>query len=219
MPLFDLFRGKRPKPKPKEKPKKDLAALVEEFRRIQTIANLAGSSDPNGVPRSLLMDLKEAEQEVIVALEDPLQRKIFGILAKHQFNLLLFLDEDLTGGKDWKEVLGSIFQTASSFLGKACFEGRKQEDYPVTGKELYFQLLQRAKGSERKERLVSIFSVLEKDYFYDVPLDIRARRDLSYVFLVVFLGKYAKESAAFLDIICDVPGGEEFIKEKLMTRV
>lgn len=212
MPLLRWPWGRRAKPKLEpRKPKKDLATLIEELRIAQTFAGFAAGR--SGVPEDLQKVLKKAEQEAIAALEDPLQKEIFGILAKYNFNLLEFLRED------WEGVLRRSFGEISDFLGKPYLEGSEWKEYPFTGEELYLWLLQRVKGAEPAERLVPIFASLEEDRICGFDLSFRARQCLADKLLVVFFGTFAKQFKVFLEIVRDVAGGEEFIREKLMARV
>lgn len=213
MSLFDRLRRKGSRQGPEREPEeKDLATLTEELRGAQVLASFARRGSDAEV--FLEKELREAEQKVIAALDDPLQQRIFTILAKHKFNLLEFLD------RDWVEVLRDAFQRVTEFLGKPYVEEGKCRDYPFSGQELYLWLLQRAKESPNsEERLGSIFAPLGGDNICGVTLTSKARQSLVWWMMVVFIGEFVKQSAVFLDIICDVPGGEEFIKEKLLDRV
>lgn len=218
MLLLGWLRRKRPRLEPDvQKPKKDLAALIEELRALQWHANCEGSLTGSVSPR-ISMALKEAEQAVIAALEDPLQREIFRILARYKFDLLRFL-----GKEDWEAVLRKGFREIADFLGEPYPEGGGRsyvlKDYPFIGEELYLWLLQRAKGTDPEKRLVPVFASLEESQICGCSLNFQAKQCLAGRFLVVFLGEFARQSEVFLGIVCDTVDGEEFIKERLLDRV
>jgi hypothetical protein len=204
MALLGWFRRETPD---HEADEEDLAALVKEFRELRTLVSLLSSTSLDGVPDGLMQAFKAAEQAVIAALEDPFQREIFAVLAKHGFDILDFLDGD------WIAILGDVLRVIVAFLGQRYPAGGEWQDYPFSGEELYLWLLERTKGSS--DRVVAIFANLEKTSICGFDLGFEARRSLSDRLIVVFAGEYTKRSAAFIDIFCDVEGGEEFIREEL----
>jgi len=212
--LFGRFRKKENPKKEIPPPKKeDFDTLIEELDDAQSIINLIG---PNGDKILLAMEkakVKELQEKIINLLPDEFQKKIFRIIARHDnVDLVGFLKQD------WKENLRTGFENIAFYLDpKHPLNFLK---LPVKGKDFLLWMLQQAKSDNSKDGFANIMNAILKRDICGIRVSRKRIKDKVFpiVLCVLWSRDYHLQFQILMEIMRDIEGGEEFIKNELVDK-
>lgn len=195
-------------------PKRDMGILLKEYQLemwyLKTIAN----KNLGKVPEEEYAELKKIEEEIIEQQLDPLQRDVFRIFARRKFNIVDLIP-------DWKEDMKKVNKEICHFLQYGSpFPLKSGRQYlPFSGNNFFFWMLEEAKEDEGKKRFenLSLFfkEAKEKGIIFGYKVSEEELQNIAGRLIVVFSGEWVLQSAVLLDILCQVKGGEAFVKEVL----
>lgn len=211
--MESFFRRFRKKEKAKEEipqsKKEDLDALIKELGDLQETLNLAGPSESLAYKMEKAR-ARELEEKIVGLLADDFQKKVFRILMKYEFDLLKLLEQD------WKEVLSAVYGGIAKFLTDML--GKK---LPVSGKDFLFWMLEKAKQGDFENRYQNIGEAILKGEVCDslIPDEETIQHILMLATCIFTSDEYRRQFEVFMEIMCDLEGGEQFIREELCNKV
>lgn len=170
----------------------------------------------NKITASDLKELKELEGKIIELLPDDFQKKVFGILSKHNFDLVEFLEGD------WREPLISMYRDISFYLDPKHPLNYVGEKLPVAGRDFLFWMLQQAKiGSNSDNRYINIAEAIKRGDIcgHKISDQRTIEQILSIAGVVFFSREYGLQFKTMMEIMCDLEEGETFIKNELFNKV
>jgi len=205
--------GKKEKQKPKEEfppPKKeDLDTLIKELNDLQATLDLAGPSE-SLVYKMGKARLRELEEKTVDLLADDFQKKVFMILMKHEFDLLKLFEQD------WKETLRAVYKDIAQYL-----VGMLGKELPVSGKDFLFWMLEKAKQGNSENRYQNIGEAILKGEVYDYSVCDKEtiQQILMFTACIFTSDEYRRQFEVLMEIMCDLEGGEQFIREELCNKI
>lgn len=212
MPRWPNWFKKRKKSKVESQPLKreDLNTLIAKLKEETMLLNWLGK---NKVTESELKELRDLEEKIVDLLTDDFQKKVFRILLKHNIGLLEFLEGD------WKEILRQGYKNIADYLDPEHplnFVGKK---LPVKGRDFLFWLLKQAKPVDSANRYKKIAETIKKGEICGCKIsDERLVEQIASIVGVVLMSKeYSRQFRILMEIMSDLEGGEQFIKENLFS--
>ena len=209
------------KPKPKtqileEEPPKDLDSLIEDYNFERSHLSWVAYENKGKIPDGYSRRLREIEEQIINLIPDALERAVLRIVARYEFDITDFIKQE-----DWREEFRKQCLRICHFLYYGSIYPTKPDRpaLPFPGNEFFFWLLMQAKLGSQEDRLknvsVALGKALDKGEILGCPLNSETLDSLSLRLFVVLAGEWAKQSAVLRDILCEVEGGELFIRELL----
>jgi hypothetical protein len=212
--LLKFFETKKSKSERVPLPKRDMGILIKDYKIESWLLRNLANRNLGKVPEEAYADLKKIENEIIEQLPDPLQREVFKIFAQHKFDIV-----DLIPG--WKEEMKKVSKEVCHYLhyGSPFPNVPEWPPLPLPGNVLFLWMLEEAKEEEGKKRYygLSLFfkKAKEDGEIFGFKISEEELQNISGRLIVIFSGQWAKHSAVLLDILCQVEGGEDFVKEIL----
>jgi len=213
--LWSGRKKEKPFP-PKEKPKKDLKELIKDYKAEKLLLSFVAKDDRGNIPESELKWLKEIEGQIIELLPGDFQKGVFKILARYRFDFLEFSEQG-----DWQQSFREISRDICHFLYRGAPYPQEPEwpPLPFSGEKFFFWLLTQAKTGKKSNKYENISAALVEAKEKEIILCHHMKGEdiarLANRILVVFAGEWAKQTAVLVDIMCELEGGELFVKELL----
>jgi len=192
---------------------KDLAILVRELEDYQRLLNFLGSQRIDEFDKERLRKL---EDRVIGAIPDSFHREVVILIQKHGFDITEF------AGEDWKDKIRSTFEDIASYLSPNHPLNVVGNRLPVEGREYLFWMLERAKNApDPDERYQTIANTIKMGEIADYRFDAEQILDslISMALVVWFSRDYGRYFTILMELMCDVPGGEEFLQKEILEKV
>lgn len=198
--------------------KKSMEELFEAYGLEELLLKAEANMNYGKISKKSYRKIEEIEKEIISRLPDKIQRDIFEILVRpnYRFNIVQMLQNE----NGWDEEIKTICKKdICCYLRNGLVS--VMEPLPFTGHRFFMWLLSKAgSGNSSGEKLDNIFSavkvIVEERKIFDYNFEENEIQGIVSRLLVIFIGKYAKQTGAIIDIWSEVKGGKEYL-EKIMT--
>lgn len=198
--------------------KKSMEELFETYKVEELLLKAEANMNYGKISKESYKKIEAIEKEIISRLPDKIQRDIFEIFVRpnYRFNIVQMLQDE----NGWNEEIKTICRKdICCYLRNGLVS--VMEPLPFTGHGFFMYLLSKT-GSDNssEEKLDNIFSavkvMIEEKKIFDHSFKEDEIQIIVSRLLVVFVGKYAKQTGAIIDIWSEVEGGKEYL-EKIMT--
>ncbi|MCK5503917.1 MAG: hypothetical protein KAJ10_02075 [Thermodesulfovibrionia bacterium] len=198
--------------------KKNMEELFKAYELEELLLKAEANRNYGKISKESYRGIEAIEKEIISRLPDKIQRDIFEIFVRpnYRFNIVQML-QDKNG---WDEEIKTICKKdICCYLRNGLVS--VMEPLPFTGHRLFMWLLSKAgSGNSSGEKLDNIFDtikvIVEEKRIFNHDFEENEIQIIVSRLLVIFVGKYAKQTGALIDIWSEVEGGREYL-EKVMT--